>query len=93
MNSNLRRATFVLPSETVEALMYVSERTGSSMSAIVRDVLGEPIVMLAGAMRGVPASPDEDQLDLFRTQMVGVVNGAIRDVVVVLGPGVGYLDE
>lgn len=85
MNANLRRVTFVLQSETVDALTYVSERTGSSMSAIVRDVLGEPIVMLADAMKGVPAAPDEAQLDLFRAQMFGVMNDALRDA----GPSFG----
>ena len=87
MNANLRRVTFVLQSETVDALTYVSERTGSSMSALVREVLGEPIVMLAAALKGLPANPDDDQLDLFRAQMVDVVNGEFRAAGTVLGSG------
>lgn len=89
MNENLRRVTFVLQSETVEALAYVSERTGTSMSAIMREVVSEPIVMLADAMRGVPDKPDADQLDLFRVHMVQVVNGAIVEGREALGPELG----
>jgi hypothetical protein len=89
MNASLRRATFVLQSETVEALSYVSVRTGTSMSAIVREVLGQPIVMLAGALKGVPPDPDASQLDLFRAQMVGHCNDALLDARPVLGSGLG----
>lgn len=89
MNENLRRVTFVLQSETVEALAYVSERTGTSMSAIMREVVSEPIVMLASAFRGVPEKPDEAQLDLFRAHMVQVLNGAIVESRDVLGADVG----
>lgn len=93
MNASLRRVTFVLQSETVEALSYVASRTGSSMSAIVRDVLGQPIVLLADAMKGVPERPDEAQLDLFRAQMVEVMNGQIVDARAVLGPALGDSHE
>ncbi len=93
MNANLRRVTFVLQSETVDALTYVSERTGSSMSAIVRDVLGEPIIMLAGAMKGVPVNPDADQLDLFRVQMVGMLNDVASDAGPVLGVKLEVLSD
>lgn len=93
MNENLRRVTFVLQAETVEALSYVSERTGSSMSAIVREVLGEPIVVLASAMKGVPPDPTDAQLDLFRAHMVEVVNGQIRDAQPVLGGDLGVIHE
>ena len=93
MNANLRRVTFVLQSETVDALSYVSDRTGSSMSAIVREVLGQPIVLLADALKGVPAQPDAAQLELFRAQMVEVCNGQILDARPVLGEGLGVFSE
>lgn len=91
MNSSLRRVTFVLQSETVEALTYVSDRTGASMSAIVREVLGQPIVMLAGALKGVPSDPDAAQFDLFRAQMVEHCNDAIVDARPVLGSRLGVV--
>ena len=89
MNANLRRVTFVLDLEAAEAFRYISQRTGTSQSAIMREVVSEPIRLLAQAMKGVPAQPNEAQLDLFRADMVRVLNGAIVESRDVLGPDVG----
>ena len=89
MNANLRRVTFVLDSDAAEAFRYVAARTKTSQSAIMREVVSQPIRMLAEALKGVPANPDAAQLDLFRVQMMRVVNGSLDEARDVLGPGVG----
>lgn len=89
MNANLRRVTFVIEAEAAEAFRYVSKRTGTSQSAIMREVVSEPIQMLAAALRGVPANPDAAQLDLFSAGMVRVLNESLEDARSLLGPGVG----
>ena len=75
MNSeNLARATFVLSKTAFQDLAYLSERMGQSRSALVRDVLEQPIAEMAALLRRMPARPTGDDLDLFRTearQLVG----------------------
>lgn len=87
MNANLRRATFVLTSDQAEALRYVSDRTGASQSAIVRDVLGEPIVQLAEALRSVGSNPDRSQLDLFVGEMADLIETVAADTVASMREG------
>lgn len=76
MNTDkLARTTFVLLRETSEELDYVSRRMGVSRSVLVRDVLREPVSLMAGWLRRVPEDQpvtaeqaaqlgDEIQLDL-----------------------------
>ena len=50
----LARTTFVLERETSEQLDYVARRMQVSRSTLVRDVLREPVALMAGWMRSVP---------------------------------------
>ncbi len=55
MNSaNLARTTFVLARETHEQLDFISRRMGVSRSELVRDVLAEPVALMAKWVRSVP---------------------------------------
>lgn len=52
--AKLARSTFVLDRETHEQLDYVARRFGSTRSALVRDVLAEPVAMMARWVRTLP---------------------------------------
>lgn len=71
--SKLARTSFVLDRETHDQLQYLSSRMGVSRSELVRDVLAEPISLMAKWMQSVPddATPadavrvgEEIQLDM-----------------------------
>ena len=53
--AKLARTTFVLDRETHDQLDYISRRMNVSRSELVRDVLAEPVAMMA---RWVQATPD-----------------------------------
>lgn len=56
---NLARSTFVLSRETHEQLGYVARRMGVSRSTLVRDILAEPVAVMASWVRSVPEKPTE----------------------------------
>ncbi len=55
--SKLTRASFVLDRETHDQLNYLATRMGVSRSELVRDVLAEPISLMAKWMLSVPDDP------------------------------------
>lgn len=66
--AKLARSTFVLDRATHEDLAYIARRMKVSRSELVRDVLAEPVAMMAKWVRAVPDDPskaDVDQLDLL----------------------------
>jgi hypothetical protein len=69
MNTDsLARATFVLDRTTSERLGYIARRMGVSRSSLVRDVLQEPIALMAKWVESVPDEPSQDQAEaLFGT--------------------------
>lgn len=74
----LARATFVLHRETAEDLAYLADRFGVSRSALVRDVLGEPVARMAEVARRVPKDPtgeDLRQLALAGLEMIDDLAG------------------
>lgn len=58
------RSTFVLYRETHRQLDYVARRLGSTRSAIIRDVLAEPVSMMERWVRALP--PDFTPEDVAR---------------------------
>lgn len=58
MNSEqLARATFVLDRATSERLTAISRRMGVSRSALVRDVLAEPVELMHRWVQSLPDNP------------------------------------
>jgi len=81
MNSqNLARATFVLSRTAFQDLAYLSRRMGASRSALVREVLEQPVAEMAALLREVPENPNADQLDLFRLEARRLVAGYVASV-------------
>lgn len=62
--AKLSRVSFTLPPSLVSDLSFVSERVGVSRSAIVADVLGQPLADLRKLLEAVPPSPT--QADVLR---------------------------
>jgi hypothetical protein len=61
MNTDkLARATFVINRETHEQLGYIAGRMGSSRSDIVRDILAEPISLMAKWVHSLPDQPTQE---------------------------------
>jgi hypothetical protein len=58
--SQLARATFVLDRSTFEQLGFISSRLNVSRSELVRDVLAEPVALMAKWVLSVPDDPTDD---------------------------------
>ena len=70
MNADLlQRATFVLDRATAERLSDISGRLGVSRSALVRDVLLEPIELMHRWMMALPEKPTPDQVQALMGQV------------------------
>ena len=64
MNTDLlHRATFVLDRVTAERLTAISARLGVSRSALVRDVLQEPIELMHRWVTALPENPTAAEAD------------------------------
>ena len=73
MNTDrLARATFVLERETNEQLARIARRFGVSRSTLVRDVLAEPVALMAKWLDQVPAngSVTEDERQMLLTGLL-----------------------
>jgi len=68
-----RRCTFVLPRNVHRDLCYLSETTGKTQSALVRDMLGDIIPTLATIVREVSTTGD---LQAFQHHMDALVDRA-----------------
>ena len=70
MNDDLlQRATFVLDKATAERLTAISGRLGVSRSALVRDVLLEPIELMHRWVTALPHKPTQDQVATLMGQV------------------------
>jgi hypothetical protein len=81
MNSEeLARTTFVLHRDTHEQLNAISRHLGVSRSSLVRDVLTEPVAMMAKWMGSVPAEPTPEDIgravDAMQGDLVGFMDRA-----------------
>ena len=70
MNTDLlHRATFVLDRVTADRLTAISTRLGVSRSALVRDVLKEPIELMHRWMVALPEHPTPEQAEAVMGQV------------------------
>jgi len=78
---NLARCTFVLDKDTAQHLAYLSQRFRRSRSDIVREVLREPVEVMATLIRSLPEEPTEadlNQLVLSGLELVDDLAAATR---------------
>ena len=70
MNTDLlHRATFVLDRVTADRLTAISTRLGVSRSALVRDVLKEPIELMHRWMSALPDQPTPEEAQAVMGQV------------------------
>lgn len=67
--AKLARTTFVLLRETHDQLEYVARRFGVSRSELVRDVLGEPVALMAKWAQSLPDEPTATDCDSTAQRM------------------------
>lgn len=85
MNSQkLARTTFVLERETHDQLNYIAQRMGVSRSELVRDVIAEPVAMMAKWVRSVPDQPTAEDAanssDLMQLDMLDFLKVRVPEV-------------
>ena len=87
MNTDrLARATFVLERETHAQLGRIARKFGVSRSELVRDVLAEPVAMMAKWADSVPANPTAEEKAAF-------MSGMLADLGVLIDTEVGRLTD
>jgi hypothetical protein len=83
--AKLARSTFVLDRETHSQLRRISVRMGVSRSELVRDVLTEPVAMMAKWVDALPddSSPADGDLlrDVMQGDMIEFLNENVPDLV------------
>lgn len=90
MNTDqLKRASFVLDRVTAERLDYISRRMGVSRSALVRDVLAEPVALMAGWVEGLPEEPTASDAQKFVGRMASDLERLIEEKNGQLALGIG----
>lgn len=57
------RATFVIAQATDQQLAYICERMKVSRSELVRDVLAEPVAMMAKWVQATPEAPTPEDAE------------------------------
>lgn len=94
MNTDaLARTTFVLDRPTSERLSYIAKRMGVSRSSLVRDVLQEPIELMAKWVQCVPedgSQPDAESLfATMQTDLVEFIDTRQRELALAVGDSDG----
>lgn len=85
---NLARSTFVLDRSTADQLAFISRRMGVSRSALVRDVLAEPVALMATWVRSLPDDPQPSDAARLEERMQLDLAGLIdRKMTAVGGAG------
>jgi hypothetical protein len=92
MNTDqLARSTFVLQRETHEQLKRISQRLGVSRSTLVRDVLAEPVALMAKWVESVPDNPTSADAqaagDLMQGDLVDFIERHAADIAKLGGNG------
>ena len=77
--ANLARTTFVLDRATADQLGYLSRRMGVSRSALVREVLAEPIATMAKLVEAVPDQPTPDDIRQLALAGLDAVHAVIDE--------------
>ena len=67
----LARTTFVIDRDTADQLAFISKRMNVSQSALVRDVLAEPVALMAKWVASVPDKPTKDDAEKLFDGMQG----------------------
>lgn len=83
--AKLSRVTFTLPPSLVADLAFVSERVGVSRSAIVSDVLGQPLADLRRLLEAFPPSPSPADVLRLRGDSEALIEARLSELRAALG--------
>lgn len=78
------RATFSLPAGTAVALNRVAKRLGVSQSALLGELLSEPIAALDAMLDSVPLQPTRDDVLRARGRSAELVRSAVANALAVV---------
>lgn len=89
-----RRTSFTLPAPLYSDISYVASRLGVSQSALLIQVISEPLSFMASTLKTIPPSEtsNPDAVRRFRGESVDFVNHAYTDLMTQLDslPGVNH---
>lgn len=89
-----RRTSFTLPAPLYSDLSYVASRLGVSQSALLMQVISEPLAFMANTLQSIPPSEtsNPDAVRRFRGESVEFVNHAYTDLMTQLDamPGAAH---
>lgn len=78
--SKMPRVSFTLPPQVVKDLAFVSEKLGVSRSAILADILGEPLADLRSLLEQVPTQPTEGDVLRLRGKSEDIIAHRLSEV-------------
>ena len=88
--AELARTTFVLQRETHEQLNFISRRMNVSRSTLVRDVLAEPVALMAKWVEGLPEQPTPEQsataMAGMQGDLVDFIDRHVSEISQLVGP-------
>ena len=80
MNRNLRKISITVPPALLDDLDYVAGRLGVSRSALVAELLPEPLSIMRGVLALVPLNPTPEDVVRFRGESVELVRQKIESL-------------
>lgn len=83
--AKLSRVTFTFPPSLVDDLAFVSGRVGVSRSALVSDVLGQPLADLRRLLEAVPPSPSPADVLRLRGDSEVLIEARLSELRAALG--------
>lgn len=77
MRRNLSKISITVPPELLADIDYVSGRLGVSRSALVSQLMAEPLQLMRGMLEQVPLNPTPDDVLRFRGESAELVRQKI----------------
>lgn len=74
------RVSYTLPPEIVSDLAFISERVGVSRSAILADVLGEPLHDLRALLESAPPKPTKGDMLRLRGKSEDIIEQRLSEL-------------
>lgn len=80
MSSPVRKVSLSLPSPLVDDLVYLASRFGCSRSALVGELLAEPVAVFKALFESVPVNPTPEDVLRFRGQSAELIRDRIEQL-------------
>lgn len=80
MSGSVRKLSLSLPAQLVDDVSYLAARFGCSRSALVGELLAEPVAVFKGIMESIPEDPTPEDVLRFRGQSVDLIRDRIAQL-------------